>query len=138
MKWFPDPQHPIHFDPNWRMVILPILLLQITLLGVGAGLIIAALTTRYRDLQMGVGFMVQLWMFCSSVVIPLSELDEKYQAILKFNPMVPVIEGFRFAFLGKGTVTQVDLLVAFAMSAIIFLVGLIMFSRTEQTVMDTV
>jgi lipopolysaccharide transport system permease protein len=138
MHWFPDPEHPIHLDPNWRMVMLPVLLLQITMLGTGAGLMIAALTTRYRDLQMGVGFMVQLWMFCSSVVIPLSSLPEKYQPYFKLNPMVPIIESFRFAFLGKGLVTQVDLVISFATCAVIFFGGLIMFSRTEQTVMDTV
>jgi lipopolysaccharide transport system permease protein len=142
MHWFPDAAHPIHVDPNWRVVLLPLFLLQITLLGVGVGLIIAALTTRYRDLQMAVGFGVQLWMFCSSVAFPLSDIKgpnaEFHRELLKLNPMVPAIEGFRFAFLGKGMVTQTDMLVAFAMSAGIFFVGLLMFSRTEQTVMDTV
>jgi lipopolysaccharide transport system permease protein len=143
MHWFPDPLHPIHVNPNWRMALLPFFLLQVTLLGLGVGMIVAALTTRYRDLQMAVGFGVQLWMFCSSVAFPLSQIQEGpnaefYRQLLKLNPMVPAIEGLRFAFLGKGMVTQMDLIVAFGTSASIFMIGLLMFSRTEQTVMDTV
>jgi hypothetical protein len=68
--WFPDPDHPIHLDPNWRMVLLPVFIVQSGLLGVGVGLIVAALTTRLPDLLMGVGFGVQLWMFASSVAFP--------------------------------------------------------------------
>jgi lipopolysaccharide transport system permease protein len=78
-------------------------------------------------------------MYGSSVVFPLSRItDETYRFILTLNPMVPVIEGFRFAFLGEGTVTKVEYATSFGISAFIFLVGLVMFSRTEQTVMDTV
>jgi lipopolysaccharide transport system permease protein len=69
-KWFQDPEHPILLDPNWRIVLLPLFVAQAALLGVGTGLIIAALTTRYRDLLVGVGFGVQLWMFASSVALP--------------------------------------------------------------------
>lgn len=142
MHWFPDPAHPIHLEPNWRIALLPIFILQITMLGLGAGMIVAAITTRYRDLQMAVGFGVQLLMFCSSVAFPLSRIEGPkaafYQQVLKLNPMVPAIEGFRFAFLGKGMVTQLDMIIAFATAAGIFFLGLVMFSRTEQTVMDTV
>jgi lipopolysaccharide transport system permease protein len=142
MHWFQDPAHPVHLDPNWHIVLAPVFVLQITLVGLGLGMIIAALTTRYRDLQMAVGFGVQLLMFCSSVAFPLSSIEgpkaDLYRQILKLNPLVPAIEGFRFAFLGKGLVTQMDLFISFGMSAAIFLVGLLMFSRTEQTVMDTV
>jgi lipopolysaccharide transport system permease protein len=136
MVWFQDPS--IQFDPNWRVVLLPIFLLQMAMAGIGAGLIIASLTTRYKDLQMAVGFAVQLWMYASSVVFPLSRIkDETYRLILTLNPMVPVIEGFRFAFLGEGTVTKAEFALSFGTSGLIFLVGLVMFSRTEQTVMDT-
>lgn len=142
MHWFPDAAHPVHLAPNWRIALAPIFLLQVTLFGLGLGMIIAALTTRYRDLQMAVGFGVQLMMFCSSVAFPLSSIEgpkaELYRQILKFNPLVPAIEGFRFAFLGKGLVTEMDMAIAFGMSTAIFFAGLLMFSRTEQTVMDTV
>lgn len=137
MSVFQDPT--VQFDPNWRVVLLPIFLLQIAMAGTGAGLIVASLTTRYKDLQMAVGFAVQLWMYASSVVFPLSRIkDETYRFILTLNPMVPVIEGFRFAFLGEGTVTKGEFAISFGMCSLIFLIGLVMFSRTEQTVMDTV
>ena len=139
MHWFPDATHPVHLVPSWRILMAPVLLLQVTMIGLGSGMIIAALTTRYRDLQMAVGFSVTLLMFCSCVAFPLSAVkDPFYQQILKLNPLVPTIEAFRFAFLGKGMVTHFDLYIAFATSAALFLVGLLMFSRTEQTVMDTV
>lgn len=139
MHWFPDPQHTIHLDPNWRMALLPALLFQTALLGLGVGFIVAALTTRYRDLQMAVGFGVQLWMYASSVVFPLSKIkDPTYVAVLKLNPMVPIIESFRFAFLGEGVVSQSDLFVSAATCVAVFFVGLMMFCKTEQTVMDTV
>jgi len=139
MHWFPDAAHPIHVHPNWRIVVAPLLLLQVTLLGVGLGMIIAALTIRYRDLQMAVGFGVQLFMFVSCVAFPLSAVKgEVYQRILSLNPLVPAIEGLRFSFLGTGKVTELDLAISFATSAVIFLIGLLMFCRTEQTVMDTV
>jgi lipopolysaccharide transport system permease protein len=138
-KWFADPTHPIHIDPNWRMALFPVFIVQTAMLGVGTGLIVAALTTRYRDLLMGVGFGVQLWMFASSVAFPLSRVTNATQVmLLKLNPMVPIIEAVRFAFLGEGTVTKQDLLVSFGTCAAVFLVGLLMFTRAERTVMDTV
>ena len=138
-KWFPDANHPIHLEPNWRIIFFPLFVGQTAMLGIGMGLIIASLTTRYRDLLMAVGFGVQLWMYASSVVFPLSRVkDSAHLALLKLNPMVPVIEGFRFAFLGEGMVTRQDLLVSFATCLTVFVVGLVMFSRAERTVMDTV
>lgn len=138
-KWFPDPAHPIHINPDWRMVFIPALAAQAAMLGVGTGLIVAALTTRYRDLLMGVGFGVQLWMFASSVAFPLSRVtNPDHVALLKLNPMVPIIESTRLVLLGEGTVTKQDLMVSFATCAVVFFVGLLMFSRAERTVMDTV
>ena len=138
-KWFPDPAHPIHIHPDWRMLFLPVLAGQAAMLGVGTGLIVAALTTRYRDLLMGVGFGVQLWMFASSVAFPLSRVTNPAQvAILKLNPMVPIIEATRLGLLGEGTVTKQDLVVSFATCAFVLFVGLLLFSRAERTVMDTV
>jgi len=142
MHWFPDAQHPLHVHPNWRILFFPLFLLQVTMLGLGVGFIVAALTTRYRDLQMGIGFALQLWMYASSVVFSLRDIQganaDLYRNILKWNPMVPVIEGFRFAFVGKGMVSQMDFAISCGISVVVFCVGILMFSRTEQTVMDTV
>ncbi len=139
MHWFPDPQHPIRLSLDWHIILFPLLLAQTALLGLGVGFIVAALTTRYRDLQMAVGFAVQLWMYASSVVFPLSKIkDPAYVALLKLNPMVPIIESFRRSFLGEGIVTQTDLAISAATCVVVFFVGLMMFCKTEQTVMDTV
>lgn len=129
----------IHFEANWRICILPLLVIQMAMLGMGIGCIISALTTRFRDLAMGIGFGVQLWMFGSSVVFPLSRIAEHDRWIFStLNPMVPVIESFRFALLGSGLVERSQLYASFGISAVIFLVGVAMFNRVEQTVMDTV
>ena len=139
MRWFPDPQHPIHLALDWHIALFPLLLAQCALLGLGVGFIVAALTTRYRDLQMAVGFAVQLWMYASSVVFPLSKItDPSFVTLLKLNPMVPIIEAFRRSFLGEGIVTQGDLAISAATCVVVFFVGLMMFCKTEQTVMDTV
>jgi lipopolysaccharide transport system permease protein len=137
--WFAAPDPLVHLVPSWRLALLPVLLVMLTMLGLGVGFIIAALTTRYKDMQLAVGFGVQLWMYASSVVFPLSKItNPDHVALLKLNPAVPIIEGFRFALLGRGTVEQMDLVISGATCAAIFVIGLIMFSRTEQTVMDTV
>jgi lipopolysaccharide transport system permease protein len=135
---FADPAHPFFLEPNWRMLLLPIFLAQAAMLGVGVGLIVSAISTRYRDLAMATGFGVQLWMYGSSIAFPVSELSERNQSILMLNPMVPVVEGMRFAFLGAGTVTAGYLALSAAVCASVMLVGIVMFNRTEQNVMDTV
>ncbi len=138
MRFFPDALHPVHLHPNLYILCLPLLLIQLSLFGIGAGLIVASLTTRYRDLQMAVPFAVQVCMFASSVVFPLSKIKgASYVSLLKLNPLVPVVEAFRFAFLGEGDVTRFDLLTSFVSSLAIFLIGLVIFSRVEQTVSDT-
>ncbi len=127
---------PVH--PNWHIVLLPILVVQIAMLGTGIGCIVSALTTRYRDLVLGVGFGVQLWMYASSIVFPISRIDPSARWMFYLNPMVPVIEAFRFAFLGEGIVEKWHLAMSFGMSTVILLLGISMFNRVEQTAMDAV
>src|SRR5690606_19592356 len=80
------------FDPNWRVLILPILLLQMAALGLGIGCIVCALTTRFRDLMLMVTFGTQLWMYASCVVYPLSQIPKDWRWLFILNPMVPIIE----------------------------------------------
>jgi lipopolysaccharide transport system permease protein len=137
--WFPDPQHTIHLETNWRIFFLPLFLLQTAMLGLGIGLIVSAVSTRYRDLAMATGFGVQLWMYGSSVVFPISAVRDAFvQKVLALNPIVPIIEGMRFAFLGFGTVTKMQIAVSFATCLAVFLIGVVSFNSTEQNVMDTV
>ena len=138
-KWFPDAAHPIHLDPNWRVLLLPVFLLQAAMLGLGIGLIVSALSTRYRDLAMATGFGMQLLMYGSSVAFPVGRLDNALVAkMLMLNPMVPIVEAMRLAFTGRGTVTKEYLALSFAVSLVVLLVGVMSFNRTEQNVMDTV
>lgn len=136
--YFPDPSNPFFLDPNWRVLLLPVFLAQAAMLGVGVGLLVSAISTRYRDLAMATGFGVQLWMYGSSIAFPVSELSAMHQRILMLNPMVPVVEGMRFAFLGEGTVTKAYFAMSFAVSVVVFLAGIVAFNRAEKTVMDTV
>lgn len=125
-------------DTNYRIVILPVLILQMALLGIGFGCIVSSLTTRYRDLSLLFGFFVQLWMYASCVLFPLSLYPEQLHWLLVLNPMVPVIETFRFAFLGAGTVEIPQLLAGFIVSSVVFVMGIIIFRHTERTFCDTI
>lgn len=127
---------PVH--PNWRLIILPLLLAQIAALGLGLGCIVAAWTVRYRDLANLVTFGVQLWMYASCVVFPLEALDPKWRPLLVLNPMVPIIESFRFAFLGFGVIEMWMLALSMGMTAVVLFVGIVLFTRAERTHLDSV
>ena len=130
--------HGAHIEPNWRVVILPILLVHMAALGLGIGCIVCALTTRFRDFAFMVTFGAQLWMYASCVVYPLSQISKEWRWLFILNPMVPIIEAFRFAFLGGGMVEIWHLAVSALLTTILLIVGLIMFNRAEKTFMDTV
>lgn len=124
--------------PNYRVIILPLLVVQMALLGLGMGAIVSSLTTKWRDLSMLVGFGTQLWMYASSVVLPLSVIPEKLRWLFILNPMVPIIETFRFAFLGRGVVEIWQLMVSLFVTLVIFICGMSLFSRVERDFIDSV
>ncbi|MFZ4116168.1 MAG: ABC transporter permease [Chthoniobacterales bacterium] len=122
---------------GWRIIVLPILLLQMGALGLGVGCFVSAITTRFRDLQVLLGFFIQLWMYGSCIAYPLSIVPPgPIRTIYMLNPMVSVIEGFRFAFMGQGTVTFFQVLMSCLVSAIAVLVGIVLFNRTERLCVD--
>lgn len=121
---------------GWRIVVLPVLLLQMAALGLGVGCMVSAVTTRFRDLQIMLGFFMQLWMYASCVVYPLSMVPENWRWVYALNPMVFVIEAFRFAFMGQGTVYLWQIVVSFLVSIVVVLVGLVMFNKTQRTCVD--
>lgn len=123
---------------DWRVIVLPVLILQMAMLGIGVGCLVSALTTRYKDLNMAVGFGVQLWMYGSAVIIPRSDVPEQFQWLMTINPMVPVVESFRFAFLGAGTVEFGQLAIGAVLSVGMFLWGVVVFNRVERTFTDTI
>lgn len=128
--------------PRWGMVwMLPVLLLQTGLLGMGCGIIISALTTKYKDLQMLVAFGVHLWMYATPVTYAASLVAEKYPGLTGWymlNPVTPVLEMFRYVFLGVPGYALQYYAYSWAMTAAVFFLGVILFSRTEKNFMDTV
>jgi lipopolysaccharide transport system permease protein len=124
--------------PNLGILFTPVLLLIMAAQGLGFGIIISSVTTRYRDLQFLVAFGAQLWMYATSVIYPLSVVPERYRWLVLLNPLTPVIEAFRLAYLGSGTVTVGLLAYTSLFTVVILLVGLILFHRVERTFMDTV
>lgn len=123
---------------NAAILLTPLLLLVMAGQGLGFGIIISSLTTRYRDLQFLVGFGVQLWMYATSVIYPLSLVPEQYRWLVLLNPITPVIEAFRLAYLGSGTVTLPLMAYSAAFTVAVVVVGMILFHRVERTFMDTV
>ena len=127
--------------PNWAAMplLLPIVL-QVGLLGLGCGIIVSSVTTRYRDLMVVVTFGVQLWMYISPVVYPLSSLEEspRLQMLMRLNPMTAPIEVFRMGTLGTGTVEVGNLIYSLLFTAAALVLGVVLFSRIEKTFMDTV
>ena len=116
----------------------PLFLLMLAGYGLGGGIIVSALTTRYRDLTQLVTFGVQLLMYAPPVILPLSAMPEKWRWVLQLNPLTPIVEGFRLAFLGAGSVNALQLGTSFGVMLIVLAVGLMLFTHVEKTFMDTV
>jgi len=119
-------------------LLTPLMLLLTVGIAMGLGIIVSAMTTKYRDLAVLVGFGVQLMMFATPVIYPVSVIPEPYQFWMALNPLAHVVEFFRYAYLGVGTVTWAGLAYSTAMTLLILLVGIAMFNRVERTFMDTV
>ncbi len=120
------------------IALLPVLIIQMAVLSLGAGILVSSLTIKYRDLTFVMTFAVQLWMYASSVIIPASSIPERYLPIYMLNPMVSVIETFRCAFLGRGVVDAVYIGFSWAVTLAVLSCGIILFSRVEKSFMDTV
>ncbi len=124
--------------PNIWLLLVPLMVIQMAMLGLGVGIIISSLTTKYRDLSILVGFGVSLWMYATPIVYPMSQVPEFLQGIIKLNPMAPIVNNFRYAFLGSGTPEISSWLLSMAVTAVFLFFGVILFSRVEKTFMDTV
>jgi lipopolysaccharide transport system permease protein len=119
--------------------LFPVLVIIMLCLSLGLGIIFSSMTTKYRDLRFLLAFGVQLLMYATTVIYPLSAIPEgRYRLFIQANPMTPIIECFRHAFTGVGSWEPVHLLYSAAFSVAVLLVGLVMFSRVERTFMDTV
>lgn len=126
------------FHMTYAIFLFPVLVLMMALLGLGSGLIITAMTTKYRDLTFLVTFGVQLLMYGTTVIYPLSAAPAKYKSIIELNPMTGIIEAFRYAFLGKGEFTVWSIGYSAVFTVVILFLGIIIFNKTEKNFVDTV
>lgn len=128
----------VNIEISWLSLLIPILMLQTAVLGLGVGIIISSLTTKYRDLAVLVGFGLQLWMYLTPVVYPITDVSGPLRTLLFINPMTAVIQNFKFFLLGTGEYCGNWWLVSWIMTVVLFLCGVLLFNRVERTFMDTV
>jgi lipopolysaccharide transport system permease protein len=127
-----------NFNITYGILFFPILVLMMALLGLGLGLIITAVTTKYKDLTFLITFGVQLLMYGTTVIYPLSAAPEKYKSIIELNPMTGIIEAFRFGFLGKGEFTLWSIGYSAIVTIIVLFFGILIFNKTEKNFVDTI
>ena len=123
---------------TWMAALTPLLIVQLAILGMGFGIIISSLTTKYRDLQVLVSFGVSLWMYASPVIYTMSSLSEKAQSLLMLNPISPILEIMRYAWLGSGYVSYYYWVISWVTTAVVLFLGIILFNKVEKNFMDTV
>ena len=129
--------------PNWYILMTPLLLIQMAILGMGFGTIISSLTTKYRDLKMVVGFGVSLWSYCSPVAYDMFSRSSlmpgsDFYNLYMLNPVTPVINIFRYAYLGTGQIDWRFYGISWIFTVLIATLGIRLFSKVEKTFMDTV
>lgn len=124
--------------PSLKLLLLPLLLLQLMAFGMGAGLVISAVTTKYRDMAMLVDFGLQLWMYATPVVYGLQLVPEKWIPLFMLNPLTPIVTTARYLCFGEGYFKMRYFLQGWLISLIIFLTGLLLFARTEKNFVDTI
>jgi lipopolysaccharide transport system permease protein len=124
--------------PTWWILSLPVLMLIMALMGLGAGIFVSSLTTKYRDLQQLVSFGMQLLMYATPVIYPLSTIHGIWRLVILVNPMTPIVEVFRLAFLGTSAIDPIFLLYSAGFAVVVFLAGILVFNHVQNTFMDTV
>ena len=125
-------------QPNITLLLLPVYILILALLALGFGLIISAMTTKYRDLTFLIQFGIQLWMYITPVIYPISQIPDKYRWAIMANPVSSVVEAFKYGFTGSGSFMSTGLVYSGIFAIVLFFIGIAIFNRTEKTFMDTV
>ncbi len=128
----------IEIHPNISIVMIPVLILQTAALSLGVGIIVSSLTTKYRDLAVLVTFGVNLWMYATPIVYPLSQVSGKLRTCVLLNPMTAIITNFRYALLGIGSFETFWWGISLVITIIILVAGVLLFNKVEKTFMDTV
>ena len=127
-----------HFGTDVRALLVPLLMFQVAAVSAGAGLIVASCTAKYRDLRHVLPLIVQVWLYLTPVIYPLSKVPERWQWAMALNPLAPAIEMMRYLLLGRGEVHADQFLTSTGIAAFLLLAGVMIFQRTERTFIDTV
>lgn len=126
-------------SPNSYLLLFPVFIILLAGLGLGFGILVSSMTTKYRDLTILFTFIVQLWMYATPIVYPLSMVPEgKLRMLILANPMTPVIEAFKYATLGQGYFSWEALCYSFAFMTVLLVVGIVVFNKVQRSFMDTV
>lgn len=123
---------------NISVLMIPVLMVQTAVLGLGVGIIVSSLTTKYRDLTILVGFGLNLWMYLTPIVYPISEVGGTLRTLILLNPMSAIVQNYKYALLGVGSFEGSYWLISVVMTIILFIIGVLLFNRVERTFMDTV
>jgi len=124
--------------PNYYLMLLPLLVVLMGGIALGVGVLISALTTKYRDISYFISFGVTLLMYATPVIYPVSAIPDNYRFLIGINPIAPIIETFRFGFTGQGTFSPTGLIYSAVFMIIVLFIGIVSFSKVEKTFMDTV
>ncbi|MCI5123117.1 MAG: ABC transporter permease [Candidatus Electrothrix sp. AR5] len=125
-------------QPTVWIMALPILMVQMALLSFGLGILLSSMTTKYKDLRFAMAFVVQLWMYATPIVYPLSQIPEWLLKYYVLNPMVAIVESFRYMFFGTSAIKFSQIGLSWLVTLLVLFAGVVLFSRIEKTFMDTV
>lgn len=125
-------------QPNMNVFLIPVFVIMMAGLGLGFGIVFTSWTTKYRDLTFLVTFGVQLLMYATPVIYPVSTIPERYKLFILANPMTSIVEGFKYALLGTGNFSWANLGYSFTFMVVLLFVGVIIFNKTEKSFIDTV
>jgi lipopolysaccharide transport system permease protein len=128
----------VNVSPNITILLVPVLILLVAGLALGFGIITSSLTTKYRDLNMLFTFIVQLWMYATPIIYPLSVMSPEKQKIAALNPVSPIVEAFRYALMGTGTFNWWYLGYSFVFMCVVLGIGIVIFNKVQRSFMDTV
>ena len=128
----------VHVAPTANLWMIPVLILMLSGLALGFGIIISSLTTKYRDLTILFSFILQLWMYATPIIYPLSLMSPKRQWYMVLNPVTSIIEAFKYATMGVGTFSAGQLAYSFGFMVVILAIGIVVFNNVQRSFMDTV
>lgn len=128
----------VHIAPTTNLWMIPVLILMLAGLALGFGIIISSLTTKYRDLTILFSFIMQLWMYATPIIYPLSLMSPKRQWYMVLNPVTSIIEAFKYATMGVGTFSVGQLAYSFGFMVVILIIGVVVFNNVQRSFMDTV